>query len=99
MTWLMNVRLADGRAVDVEIADGRFAAIGSAPEEAERIDGGGRLMLPALIEGHCHLDKTFLGAPWVPFTGGKTVPDRIAEEKRVRRALNGPVEDRGALLV
>ena len=46
-----------------------------------------------------HLDKTFLGSPWYSFGGGKTVPDRIREEKQVRRGLKIPVEQRGSLLV
>lgn len=97
--WLRDVRLADGRDADIEISGERFGAIGSAPPDAPTIDGRGRLCLPALIEGHVHLDKTFLGSPWYSFGGGKTVPDRIREEKAIRRRLDVPVERRGALLV
>jgi cytosine deaminase len=97
--WLTNVRLSDGSSVDIEVANGRFGSIGAAPSDVAVVDGRGRLCLPALIEGHVHLDKTFLGCPWYSFAGGKTVPDRIREEKLVRRSLNVPVEERGALLV
>jgi cytosine deaminase len=97
--WLKNVRLLDGRAVDIEISDGTFGSIGSAPRDAAAVDGRGWLCLPALIEGHVHLDKTFLGSPWYSFAGGKTVSDRIREEKLVRSRLKVPVEQRGALLV
>src|SRR5262245_54696325 len=97
--WLTSVRLSDGRSADIEIVNGRFDSVGSAPRDATTIDGRGWLCLPALIEGHVHLDKTFLGCPWYSFGGGKTVPDRIREEKLVRRRLSIPVEERGALLV
>ena len=97
--WLTNVLLSDGRVVDIEIADGLFGAFGSAPPDAGAVDGRGWLCLPALIEGHVHLDKTFLGSPWYSFGGGKTVPDRIREEKQVRRGLKVPVQQRGSLLV
>src|SRR5919109_3013483 len=97
--WLTNVRLSDGSSVDIEVANGRFGSIGAAPRDATTVDGRGRLCLPALVEGHVHLDKTFLGCPWYSFAGGKTVPDRIREEKLVRSRLNVPVEERGALLV
>jgi cytosine deaminase len=97
--WMTNVLLSDGKVVDIEIADGLFGTFGSAPRDAEAVDGRGWLCLPALIEGHVHLDKTFLGCPWYSFGGGKTVPDRIREEKLVRRRLKIPVEQRGSLLV
>lgn len=97
--WLKNVRLSDGRAVDIEISDGTFGSIGAAPRDAAAVDGRGWLCLPALIEGHVHLDKTFLGSPWYSFAGGKTVPDRIREEKLVRSRLEVSVEQRAALLV
>lgn len=97
--WLTNVRLSNGSSVDIEVANGRFGSIGAAPAGATTVDGRGRLCLPALVEGHVHLDKTLLGCPWYSFAGGKTVPDRIREEKLVRRRLDVPVEERGALLV
>jgi cytosine deaminase len=97
--WLTNVRLSNGSSVDIEVANGRFGSIGAAPAGATTVDGRGRLCLPALVEGHVHLDKTLLGCPWYSFAGGKTVPDRIREEKLVRRRLEVPVEERGALLV
>jgi cytosine deaminase len=30
------------------------------------VDLGGRLVLPGLVEAHCHLDKTLHGGPWRP---------------------------------
>lgn len=103
-TWLKNVRFADGTVGDIEIADGRFGSFGAAPAQEQTIDGQvidgrGRLILPALVEGHCHLDKTLLGCPWIGFTGEGGVPARIVAEKALRRGLMMPVEERGARLL
>jgi cytosine deaminase len=56
-----NVRPLGGAATDVHIRDGQF--VDRAAEDAEVMDGGGALLLPGLIEGHTHLDKTTRGAP------------------------------------
>ena len=38
----------------------------------------GALVLPQLVDGHIHLDKTLLGLPWVPNqAAGNRVADRI----------------------
>jgi cytosine deaminase len=58
--WLANALLGDGAMVDIEIVGGaiaRRAPIGSAPAAAEVVDLSGRLLLPALVEPHAHLDK------------------------------------------
>ena len=62
---LMNARLGDGRHVDVLLVDGRIASIDEAgavrlPEDAQRVDLDGYLLLPAAVEPHAHLDKAFL---------------------------------------
>lgn len=49
--------------VDVRVEDGRIAEVGpglAAPGVTE-IDGGGRPVLPGLVEPHLHLDKALLG--------------------------------------
>ena len=46
---------------DLEIADGRFVAVGTAdPAETDVIDGAGRLCVPGFVEPHIHLDKVLL---------------------------------------
>ncbi len=55
----------DARIVaGVAIADGRFVAVGSndevaalAGEATRRIDAGGKLVVPGLIDGHAHMDR------------------------------------------
>jgi len=43
---------------DILIENGRIVAVGEnleAPEDAEVIDAGGRLVMPGMIDAHCHL--------------------------------------------
>jgi imidazolonepropionase-like amidohydrolase len=67
---LTNLRLFDGldlrlrEGVDVLVEGGRIAALpprGQGPAEAERIDCGGRAVLPGLIDAHWH--ATLAAAP------------------------------------
>ncbi|GAA4827591.1 amidohydrolase family protein [Actinomycetospora corticicola] len=49
--------------VDVRVEDGKIAEVGpdlTAPA-VETLDGGGRPVLPGLVEPHLHLDKALLG--------------------------------------
>lgn len=97
--WLIGVRLADGRRADVEIADARINAIGTAEGPSPRLESGGRLCLPSLVEGHVHVDKTFLGCPWQPHLPGTSVADRIRLEKVARARVEATPEARGGRLV
>jgi len=97
--WLTSARLADGRSVDLLMRQGRIAEISTAHGDAPREDAKGWLCLPSFVEGHVHLDKTFLGCPWQPHLAGGSIADRIRQEKLVRAKLDVPVEVRGGLLV
>ncbi|MCC8391521.1 amidohydrolase family protein [Paraburkholderia sp. MMS20-SJTR3] len=87
VSLITNVRVADGRHVDVAIADGRIAALGAAlpRQDAVRIeDGAGALLLPGFVEGHTHLDKTNWGLPWYRNEVGARLTDRIENERHWR---------------
>lgn len=64
---LTNVRPWGTAAADVLIVDERIAQV--SPHVAgtdttlEVLDGGGRLLLPGLVDGHAHIDKTLWGQP------------------------------------
>ncbi|MFD6354440.1 amidohydrolase [Nocardia tengchongensis] len=80
---------------DILIRDGRIAAIGPAlsADGVEAVDLAGALVLPALVDAHCHLDKTMYGGPWVPNTGGRTLAGRIANGEGRRDELGLPSAD------
>ena len=99
---IRNVRLPDGRAVDVSIVDGTFRSFDPASRNGaagSALDGAGRLMLPGLVEAHTHLDKTLWGMPWRPNSAGPRLIDYIENERQVRRTLNVPVGTRAAGLL
>jgi cytosine/creatinine deaminase len=98
---LANARLPQGALADVEIADGLVVAphAPGAAAAGERVDLGGKLLLPAFVDGHIHLDKTHWGAPRLPHVEGHSVRDRIAAERVARHKTDIPIEDRASALV
>ncbi|CDX27183.1 Cytosine deaminase [Mesorhizobium sp. ORS 3324] len=96
----LNARLADGSLVDFAVAAGRFSAIvpavaSSAPPPGA-IDLAGRLVLPAFVEGHIHLDTSFYGDAWrphIPCTNGFDVRERVAFQMRNLEQA-APMEER-----
>jgi cytosine deaminase len=94
----------DGPA-DIVVRDGVIDAMGpdiadQAPtHSADVIDVTGQLVLPGLVEGHCHLDKTLYGGEWVPHSAGDALAERITNERARRLELGLPsVEHIVALL-
>jgi cytosine/adenosine deaminase-related metal-dependent hydrolase len=81
---------------DVLVRDGAIERIEPRvePGGAETIDVSGRLVLPGLVDAHCHLDKTLYGGPWVPHSAGDALEDRIANDRRRRGELGIPSVDR-----
>jgi len=86
---IRNVRPMGASPVDVLVRDGRIAATGAAlaaPADAAVEEGGGALLLPGLVEGHTHLDKTLWGMPWYRNEVGPNLTDRIENERAFRHA-------------
>src|ERR1700688_5298631 len=99
---LANARLPQGGLADVEIAGGMIAAVHtpqSADRPGERIDLKGAPLLPALVAGHIHLDKTHWGAPRLPHFEGHSVRERIAAERVERHRVALPIEARASALI
>ncbi len=98
-----NARLPDGSQHHIEVEGGRIAAllpISAPPTGKDTVDLGGAFVLPPLVDGHIHLDKTLLGLPWVPNqAAGNQVADRIEAERKVRAARSLPEAETGANLV
>jgi cytosine/adenosine deaminase-related metal-dependent hydrolase len=96
---LRNGRLDDGRLVDMRLHLGKIASIEPAGTAASGVDLAGGLVLPGLIDGHIHLDKTHLGLPWMPHQPGGSVTERIEAEKAIRRGLEEPMAVRARRMV
>ena len=74
----------DGARVDIAIAGERIAAIGDGLEGPE-LDAGGRLVSPAFVQPHIHLDKVRTGPLLGPNRSG-TLAEAIAISHAVKRA-------------
>lgn len=84
---IRNVNTGVHDALDILIDGDRIAGIGPAidvPDGCVVEDGGGALVLPGLVEGHTHLDKTHWGMPWYRNEVGPRLIDRIENERRWR---------------
>jgi cytosine/creatinine deaminase len=80
---------------DLLVSDGRIAALGpessaAAAADADVVDAAGRLVLPGLVDAHCHLDKTLWGMPWVSHLAGDALSERIRHDRERRAALGVP---------
>jgi cytosine deaminase len=75
----------DGALADVAIAGERIAAVGGPFEAAAELDAGGRLVSPAFVQPHIHLDKVLTGPLLGPNRSG-TLGEAIALSHAVKRA-------------
>jgi cytosine deaminase len=92
---LRNALLPDGSRHDIELKDGRIAAF-LPPSPGESLG----LVLPPLVDGHIHHDKTLLGLPWLSNQAlGNGVADRIEAERKVRAWRTVPETETGGNLV
>jgi len=83
-------RWGDPAPTALAIRGGRIVALGAdaATQPASAaIDARGQLVLPGLVDGHAHLDKTLWGERWHPHQAGPTIAERIDNERRVLRGL------------
>jgi cytosine deaminase len=96
---IINAVHPDGSTTDVHIVDG--VVVAERHPDAEVLDAGRRLVLPAMAEAHAHLDKAFL-AETVPNPTGDlmgaieameqhresiTISDTMARAERAARLL------------
>ena len=57
---IVNTFTSEIEEGNVAVAEGRVAGIGDYTEAAETVDVGGRYLAPGLIDGHFHLESTYL---------------------------------------
>lgn len=103
---ITNVRPWGGEAVDLELREGRIAAVrpagspGAAVPASQHsgvpgtgaVDGRGRIALPAFTDVHVHLDSTRIGLPFREHTGGPGVWSMMLNDRENWR--NTPVPHR-----
>lgn len=94
-----NLRDARGQAIAIRCEGGRIAEIGPAVSGPEVMDCGGRLLMPAFVEPHVHLDKTLFGEPWLGGSAGPALRDYIDNERRVLAAQTTPIQVRAGHLL
>ncbi|RZL90084.1 MAG: cytosine deaminase [Variovorax sp.] len=86
---IRNVRPLGAAPVDVLVTEGRIAALApalQAPAGCTVEEGAGALLLPGLVEGHTHLDKTMWGMDWYRNEVGAKLTDKIDNERAFRHA-------------
>ena len=97
----VNAVDADGNPLNLAVREGRFAAIGPecpAIDGAEVVDLAGHLVLPGFVDGHIHLDKSFVGDRWRPHRHVTSLRERLAIEKQ-ELASAGPIVERADALI
>lgn len=89
---IRNLTLQPGLSHDISIVGSRIRAIESGLTAqhpgAVVIDAGGRLLLPALIDAHAHMDKSLLGREWYVNESGPALSDMVDNERRYRVEQN-----------
>ncbi|MEU8529005.1 MULTISPECIES: amidohydrolase family protein [Streptomyces] len=97
---IRDVRPWGGARSDVEVSDGRIAAIRphdpAAAPVGEVVEGRGRLLLPSFSDVHVHLDSTRIGLPFRPHTGGPGVWTMMLNDRENWRTAEVPLPERVA---
>ncbi len=91
----------DGAPVHFHIRDGRFEGLNRTAARAEGariIDLQGFTLLPGLVDGHIHLDKSFVGDRWHPHQPVASLRERLAVEKAAVAGA-APMVDRAEALI
>ncbi|AYJ84609.1 metal-dependent hydrolase (plasmid) [Sphingomonas paeninsulae] len=79
----INAVSPDGVRRDLAVRDGRFCDIAMVgrDDKIEVVDLHGLLVLPAFVDGHVHLDKSFVGDRWHSHVTADSLGARLAIEK------------------
>ena len=97
----LNAVGADGNPLFMHVRDGRILALGAEPPAAgaaQVTDLRGHLVLPGFVDGHIHLDKSFVGDRWRPHRPATSLRERLAIEKQ-ELAAAPPIEGRADALI
>ncbi|MDQ0209079.1 amidohydrolase [Alkalicoccobacillus murimartini] len=90
-------------SIHVKIVDGLVEEVlptSDHLDEAEtQMEGKGLLLLPSLVEKHCHLDKTLLGEKWRPVKKVTSIFERFEMEKSILPQLDTTTQERAERLL
>ncbi|MBP0444821.1 amidohydrolase family protein [Roseomonas sp. SSH11] len=75
------IAIRDGCILEIVQPDSPLPAAGTV------LDLQGDLLLPGLVDGHMHLDKTLLGLPWIPHQAEPSRLSRIETDQRLLPSL------------
>lgn len=92
---------ANGNPLNLAVSDGIIIAVGAERPEtgaAEVIDLQGHLVLPGFVDGHIHLDKSFVGDRWRPHRPAASLRERLAIEKQALADAR-PIAERADALI
>jgi len=90
-----------GRPLSFSVSGGLFAHFSTEETPVARpgsVDLGGYVLLPPLVDGHIHLDKSFVGDRWHPHQRATDLRGRLALEKQALAAA-APMVDRAEALI
>ena len=93
-----NARTSDGGPRDLAVRDERLVDPETLPADAPRTDLDGLAVLPAFVDGHVHLDKSFLGDAWRSHRPAGSLRERLDVEKRLLGEA-APVAERAEALL
>ncbi|MFK0246989.1 amidohydrolase family protein [Amycolatopsis azurea] len=97
---IRDVRPWGGQRSDVEVADGRIAAVRphdpAAAPAPDVVEGRGRLLFPSFSDVHVHLDSTRIGLPFRPHTGAPGVWAMMLNDRENWRDAEVPLPERVA---
>ncbi|MEU6711546.1 amidohydrolase [Nonomuraea sp. NPDC046802] len=90
-----------GAPADVLVRAGRIDRVAPGIDAPGALVVGieGQLVLPGLVEAHCHLDKTLYGGPWVRHSADDTLAGRIGNDLSRRAELGVPSVERISALL
>ena len=97
----INAVDADGAPLHIAVQDGLITSMGSecpVLPHAEVVDVAGHVVLPGWVDGHIHLDKSFVGDGWHPHQPVGSLRERLAVEKQALAAARPMVARAEALM-
>ncbi|RHH69041.1 MULTISPECIES: amidohydrolase family protein [Vagococcus] len=96
------IKATETQLVAIHIHNGKITTIIPteyfSSNDEKFIDCNEQLLLPGIVEKHCHLDKSKLGTQYTPITPVKSLVERFETEIPILDSLDEPIEVRAKAL-